>query len=256
MHLHRVLLMTVVSVLASSSPLVATKETSVSLLDYTAVKGHDAINRGRALWAAKASDEIDNVAGEEHLPDVEERANSISTSIRETAETFALSVKTTVWLEQYKSVDYVQDKLENIKWKKGHRDVSTYTVWNELHLNQEVKLKPQSKTWDDISDDDILAELVKIKQKETFEDYREYAIAFSSYKSNLFGSGYYRPTYFRQERYTVGKDGENSDLGGNKNGFSVRTGILGLMNAKKEKLQKDRFFQFYLKELEKVPSSG
>ncbi|ETP14872.1 hypothetical protein F441_10224 [Phytophthora nicotianae CJ01A1] len=237
MHLHRVLLMTVVSVLASSSPLVATKETSVSLLDYTAVKGHDAINRGRALWAAKHP----------------------TRSTMETAETFALSVKTTVWLEQYKSVDYVQDKLgmhENIKWKKVHRDVSTYTVWNELHLNQEVKLKPQSKTWDDISNDDILAELVKIKQKETFEDYREYAIAFDSYKSNLFGSGYYRPTFFRQERYTVGKDGENSDLGGNKNGFSVRTGILGLMNAKKEKLQKDRFFQFYLKELEKVPSSG
>ncbi|ETL38455.1 hypothetical protein L916_09966, partial [Phytophthora nicotianae] len=151
---------------------------------------------------------------------------------------------------------YATKLKENIKWKKGHRDVSTYTVWNELHLNQEVKLKPQSKTWDDISNDDILAELVKIKQKETFEDYREYAIAFDSYKSNLFGSGYYRPTFFRQERYTVGKDGENSDLGGNKNGFSVRTEILGLMNAKKEKLQKDRFFQFYLKELEKVPSSG
>ncbi|ETM44872.1 hypothetical protein L914_09937 [Phytophthora nicotianae] len=105
MHLHRVLLMTVVSVLASSSPLVATKETSVSLLDYTAVRGHDVINRGRALRAAKASDD------EEHSPDAEERANSISTSIRETAETFALSVKTTVWLEQYNSVDYVQDKL-------------------------------------------------------------------------------------------------------------------------------------------------
>ncbi|KAF1773070.1 hypothetical protein GQ600_8680 [Phytophthora cactorum] len=62
MRLHRVLLLTVVTLVASNSALVATEETSVSVLKHVAVSDRDG-NQMRSLRFATTSDEKDKVAG-------------------------------------------------------------------------------------------------------------------------------------------------------------------------------------------------
>ncbi|KAG2784521.1 hypothetical protein JG687_00017392 [Phytophthora cactorum] len=77
MRLHRVLLLTVVTLVASNSALVATEETSVSVLKHVAVSDRDG-NQMRSLRFATTSDEKDKVAGEEDPTDANERTNSKS----------------------------------------------------------------------------------------------------------------------------------------------------------------------------------
>ncbi|KAG6943660.1 hypothetical protein JG687_00018316, partial [Phytophthora cactorum] len=78
MHLHRVLLVTVITLLATSSALVPAQETSVSLLEHLTIAGRDGIHKGRSLRLAKTSDEKDSATIHGDPTDADERANPIS----------------------------------------------------------------------------------------------------------------------------------------------------------------------------------
>lgn len=282
MHLSPILLVTLITILAWNSVLVAaTEKTIASLVDHVTGTGYDGVNQGRFRRTASANN---NVAGAADSLALDERANPITSFLKEIPNKIPLSWKTTWWLDRYKSVDYVEEKLgmkgltnaeklvhknynrleryskklkENIIWRAVRRDVSTYRVWDDLGLNQKTTLHPTTTTWSKVPDEEILAQLAKIQKTEAFKEYKQYAVAYDAYKVSLFGSGYYRPTVFFDKNATpLEKMARIQIWVETKRPTMYVKEFLGLQHAKADKLRNDRFYQFYSRELTKAGVSG
>lgn len=274
MHLRRIFLMTLVTVLVMNSVLKVTGA-GVSLIEQVKVAGRGDRSDGRILRAAKTNNEIDNVEGS---PGEDERANSISSFLSKARKKISLFVKTTVWLERYKSVDYVQEKLgmkgltgaellshenykrlqnyaknlrENIIWRDVRQGKSTYTVWNDVGLNKKTAFDPKTTLWKEVPDDAIRAQLEKIRGTRAFKKYEEYAVAFDDYQINLYSSD--RPAIFFDKNATpLEKMARIQIWVTTKRPKAYVKEFLNLEHANQQKLSSDRFYQFYLKELEKM----
>ncbi|KAF4036156.1 hypothetical protein GN244_ATG11797 [Phytophthora infestans] len=246
--------MTLVTVLVMNSVLKVTGA-GVSLIEQVKVAGRGDRNDGRILRAAKTNNEIDNVEGS---PGEDERANSISSFLSKARKKISLFVKTTVWLERYKSVDYVQEKLgmkgltgaellshenykrlqnyaknlrENIIWRDVRQDKSTYTVWNDT-----MQFELNSR---------------RSGEQEHLKKYEEYAVAFDDYQINLYSSD--RPAIFFDKNATpLEKMARIQIWVTTKRPKAYVKEFLNLEHANQQKLSSDRFYQFYLKELEKM----
>ncbi|KAG2784685.1 hypothetical protein PC129_g22628 [Phytophthora cactorum] len=274
MHLHRVLLVTLFTLLATSSALVPTQETSVSLLEHLTVAGRDGIHKGRSLRLAKTSDEKDSATIHDDPTDADERANPISELFSKISDKIPLSVKTGVWFERGKPVEYVQEKLgmkdlkgvhltthknfprlvryaikleEYTIWKLVRRDFTTTQWWNRVGVNKKV-------TWKEgMTNKETLAELKKVQNTDEFKRYKPYAIAFDDHIINFFGSRYHRPTRFIDENATPVEKMARAQVWAEKERRPEYVKeFLGLLKADDTMLKNDPYFQFYLKELDRI----
>ncbi|ETP42935.1 hypothetical protein F442_10193, partial [Phytophthora nicotianae P10297] len=259
MHLDRVLVVTVVVLLTITSALVVPQEDSVSHALFT---GRDGVNQGRSLRLTQA-DENDSSTIQDRT-DAEERANLISTFFSKIGDHVPLSWKTRLWLERSKPVDYVKEKLgmkgltgarlmehenyprlvwyadtlEGYKiWKLVRRDYTTTYWWDRKGLDQMVSAKK------DMTNDEIFAQLNKIKATPAFKSYKRYAVEFDDHIINMFGSGYYRPTRFIDENATpVEKMARTQIWVEKERPPEYVKEFLGLLRADATELKKNQFY--------------
>ncbi|KAG6947438.1 hypothetical protein JG688_00015560 [Phytophthora aleatoria] len=264
MHLHRVLLVTLFTLLATSSALVATQETSISRRPKRRQQGK----------IAKTSDEKASATIHDDPTDADERANPISKLLSEISDKIPLSWKIRGWLERGKPVEYVQEKmgmkgLEGVEltthknfprleryankleeytiWDLVRRDITTTQWWNRVEVNQKVTRK------EGMTNKEILAELKKVQNTNEFQRYKRYAIAFDDHIISLFGSGYYRPTRFIDKDATPVEKMARAQVWAEKKRRPEHVKeFLGLLKADEAMLKNDPYFQFYLQELHRI----
>ncbi|KAG3111821.1 hypothetical protein PI124_g8942 [Phytophthora idaei] len=268
MHLHRVLLVTLFTLLATSSALVATQETSISLLEHLTVAGRKGVNKGRSLRLAKTFDEKASATIHDDPTDADERASPISKLLSKISDKIPLSWKTTMWLERGKPVEYVQEKLgmkglkgvqltthknfprlkryankleEYTIWKLVREGFTTTQWWNHVGVNKKV-------TWKEgMTNMEILAELMKIQNTQEFQRYKRYAVAFDDHMINMFGSGYNRPTKFFDKNATpLEKMARAQVWAETERDIQYSKELLGLLKASQTDLNANQYYQYYL----------
>ncbi|KAG7390247.1 hypothetical protein PHYPSEUDO_008385 [Phytophthora pseudosyringae] len=276
MRLPYILLVTVAALLASTSVYSATAEIiQASRLDNAVTADRDApSNKGRSLRLVRTSNDNDD-AGEDSTDD-EERGflSNISDKI-------LLSIKTGWWLERRKSAEYVKKKLglvelegvaltrhvnyrrfvkyvdkleENEIWTLVYtKRVSTTRIWDNVKLYRGATAEKNTPL------DDVAAQLKGVQGTETFRYYRRYAIAFDDHMVSLFGSGYDRPTRFFDDNATPIEKFARAQFWAEKGRRKDHVKeFLGLRWAKPAQVDKDPYYQYYLKvagELEKNKAS-
>ncbi|EEY55666.1 secreted RxLR effector peptide protein, putative [Phytophthora infestans T30-4] len=278
MGLRCVLLMTVVYLLAGTNALLPPGGVSASLLDYSIVTDRNDVGRERSLRLTETTEEKDSGVGEDGPKTADERSNPISNLFSQMRDKLSLYFKTETWLELGKSSEYVKRKLgleglqgtkltshKNYKrWvkyshrleknqllAKAQRKYSTFKVWNEAGLEKITG----KKVWNGMPAQEAIDVLKSIQSSDSFKYYQCYITMYDGYMINLFGSGYYRPDRFIDERATAVEKMARAYIWAD-NGIDERyvREFLGLLRKKDDEVLKNPYYRFYKDSLKKGQS--